>query len=358
MAAGPAGEKTEKATPKRKRDERKKGNVFSSNDFTAALFILIMFLTLRIFSTSMYKNLAEGMMSFIDMSGKYSELSQETLNYVFRNAAKIVFTVAGPAFIVGVLAPVIFTGIQTRFIFSMEAVKPKFSRLNPLTGIKRLFSLRSTIELIKNLIKLAIISSIIYSQVKDRLTEIISFFDIDPRVAIVYLCSSIFSAVMTIAIIFMFLGILDFGYQWWEYEKNLRMTKQEIKEEYKQMEGDPEIKGKIKQKQREMSRARMMQEVPTADVVIRNPTHFAVAIKYDPEKNHAPAVVAKGMDLVALKIIEIAQENDVTLTENRPLARALYDSVEIGQEIPEEFYHEVAEILAFVYDLKQKKLTY
>lgn len=358
MAAGPAGEKTEKATPKRKRDERKKGNVFSSNDFTAALFILIMFLTLRIFSTSMYKNLAEGMMSFIDMSGKYAELSQETLNYVFRNAAKIVFTVAGPAFIVGVLAPVIFTGIQTRFIFSMEAVKPKFSRLNPLTGIKRLFSLRSTIELIKNLIKLAIISSIIYSQVKDRLTEIISFFDIDPRVAIVYLCSSIFSAVMTIAIIFMFLGILDFGYQWWEYEKNLRMTKQEIKEEYKQMEGDPEIKGKIKQKQREMSRARMMQEVPTADVVIRNPTHFAVAIKYDPEKNHAPAVVAKGMDLVALKIIEIAQENDVTLTENRPLARALYDSVEIGQEIPEEFYHEVAEILAFVYDLKQKKLTY
>lgn len=358
MAAGPAGEKTEKATPKRKRDERKKGNVFSSNDFTAALFILIMFLTLRIFSTSMYKNLAEGMMSFIDMSGKYSELSQETLNYVFRNAAKIVFTVAGPAFIVGVIAPVIFTGIQTRFIFSMEAVKPKFSRLNPLTGIKRLFSLRSTIELIKNLIKLAIISSIIYSQVKDRLTEIISFFDIDPRVAIVYLCSSIFSAVMTIAIIFMFLGILDFGYQWWEYEKNLRMTKQEIKEEYKQMEGDPEIKGKIKQKQREMSRARMMQEVPTADVVIRNPTHFAVAIKYDPEKNHAPAVVAKGMDLVALKIIEIAQENDVTLTENRPLARALYDSVEIGQEIPEEFYHEVAEILAFVYDLKQKKLTY
>lgn len=358
MAAGPAGEKTEKATPKRKRDERKKGNVFSSNDFTAALFILIMFLTLRIFSTSMYRNLAEGMMSFIDMSGKYSELSQETLNYVFRNAAKIVFTVAGPAFIVGVIAPVIFTGIQTRFIFSMEAVKPKFSRLNPLTGIKRLFSLRSTIELIKNLIKLAIISSIIYSQVKDRLTEIISFFDIDPRVAIVYLCSSIFSAVMTIAIIFMFLGILDFGYQWWEYEKNLRMTKQEIKEEYKQMEGDPEIKGKIKQKQREMSRARMMQEVPTADVVIRNPTHFAVAIKYDPEKNHAPAVVAKGMDLVALKIIEIAQENDVTLTENRPLARALYDSVEIGQEIPEEFYHEVAEILAFVYDLKQKKLTY
>lgn len=356
--AGPAGEKTEKATPKRKRDERKKGNVFSSNDFTAALFILIMFLTLRIFSTSMYRNLAEGMMSFIDMSGKYSELSQETLNYVFRNAAKIVFTVAGPAFIVGVIAPVIFTGIQTRFIFSMEAVKPKFSRLNPLTGIKRLFSLRSTIELIKNLIKLAIISSIIYSQVKDRLTEIISFFDIDPRVAIVYLCSSIFSAVMTIAIIFMFLGILDFGYQWWEYEKNLRMTKQEIKEEYKQMEGDPEIKGKIKQKQREMSRARMMQEVPTADVVIRNPTHFAVAIKYDPDKNHAPVVVAKGMDLVALKIIEIAQENDVTLTENRPLARALYDSVEIGQEIPEEFYHEVAEILAFVYDLKQKKLTY
>lgn len=358
MAGSSAGEKTEKATPKRKKDERKKGNVFSSNDFASALFIVVMFLTLRIFSKSIYTNLAQGIISFINMSGKYTELSQETVNYVFRNAMKIVFTVAGPAFIVGVLAPIIFTGIQTRFMFSMEAVKPKFSRLNPLSGFKKLFSMRAIVDLVKNLIKLAIISAIIYSQIKSRLVEIINFFDIDPKVAIVYLCSSVYSAVMTISIIFIFVGILDYGYQWWEYEKNLKMTKQEIKEEYKQMEGDPQIKGKIRQKQREMAQARMMADVPNADVVIRNPTHFAVAIKYDPEKNRAPLVLAKGADLIAFKIIEVASKHDITLTENRPLARALYDAVEIGQEIPEEFYHEVAEILAFVYDLKNKKLEY
>ena len=194
--------------------------------------------------------------------------------------------------------------------------------------------------------------------VKDKLAQIVSLFDVDIKVAVVYLCSAIYSVVITIAVVFIFLGILDLAYQWWEYEKNLKMTKQEIKEEYKQMEGDPQIKGKIKQKQREMSQARMMQEVPNADVVIRNPTHFAVAIKYDIEENNAPVVVAKGMDIIALKIIEIAEENKVVLTENRPLARALYENVEIGQEIPQEFYHEVAEVLAFVYDLKNKKLTY
>lgn len=358
MAGSSAGEKTEKATPKRKKDERKKGNVFSSNDLASALFIIVMFFTIKIFSNSIYRNLAEGMLSFIDMSGKYNELSQETVNYVFRNAVKIILTVGGPIFIVGILAPIIFTGMQTRFIFSMEATKPKFSRLNPLSGFKKLFSMRAVVDLVKNLIKLAIISAIIYSQIKSRLAEIANFFDIDPKVAIVYLCSSVFSAVMTIAVIFVFVGILDFGYQWWEYEKNLKMTKQEIKEEYKQMEGDPQIKGKVRQKQREMAQARMMQEVPNADVVIRNPTHFAVAIKYDPEKNRAPVVLAKGADLIAFKIIEIASQHDITLTENKPLARALYDAVEIGQEIPEEFYHEVAEILAFVYDLKNKKLEY
>lgn len=356
MAAG-AGEKTEKATPKRKKDERKKGNVFSSKDFASAFDIIIVFFTLKIFSNSMYAHLAESMRDFINLSGKFSELSQEDLTTFFASGFKTILLVCGPLFIVGILVPVIFTGIQTRFIFSFEALKFKFSRLNPLEGIKKLFSLRSLVELIKNLLKLAIISSIIYSQIKGKLATIVNLLDTDVKVAIVYICSAIFSTVMTIAVVFIFLGVADIAYQWWEYEKNLKMTKQEVKEEYKQMEGDPQIKGKIRQKQREMAQARMMQDVPNADVVIRNPTHFAVAIKYDPEKNHAPMVVAKGMDLIALRIIEVATENDVSLTENRPLARALYDAVEIGQEIPEDFYHEVAEILAFVYDLKQKKLS-
>lgn len=354
--ADSAGEKTEKATPKRKQDERKKGNVFSSSDFASSFFILALFVTMKVFAPTMYKALAQSLTSFIGTAGEYAELTQESINAIMRDAFKTIMIVAGPIFAVGILAPIIFTGVQTKFIFAMSAVKPKFSRLNPIEGIKKLFSIRSLVELVKNLLKLAVISAIIYSEVKDRLTEIISLFDTDPKVALPYVCSAIYSSVMTISVIFIFLGIADIGYQWWEYEKNLRMTKQEIKEEYKQMEGDPEIKGKIKQKQKEMSQARMMQDVPTADVVIRNPTHFAVAIRYDPDKNLAPLVVAKGADKIAFKIIEIAEENKVTCTENRPLARALYDTVEIGQEIPEQFFHEVAEILAFVYDLKNKTI--
>ncbi len=356
--ADSSGEKTEKATPKRKRDERKKGNVFSSSDFSAAMFIIFLFLVMKMFSKSMYQNLGDNMLSMINMVGEYHELSKETLHMLVRKSLTTFLLVTGPIFIVAVVVPVIFTGIQTKFIFSKEALKPKFSRLSPLQGIKKIFALRSIVELVKNLLKLAIIAGIIYTNIKGNLVEIVNLFDVDIKVAVVYLCSAIFSTVMTIAIVFVFLGIADIGYQWWEHEKNMKMTKQEVKEEYKQMEGDPQIKGKIKQKQREISQRRMMEEVPEADVIIRNPTHYAVAIKYDIDEYNAPIVVAKGKDLIALKIIEIAKEHDVVMTENKPLARALYAETDIGQEIPYEFYSEVAEILAFVYDLKNKKLSY
>ncbi|MFA5657792.1 MAG: flagellar biosynthesis protein FlhB [Oscillospiraceae bacterium] len=356
MAGGATGEKTEQATPKRKKDERKKGNVFSSKDLVTAFFIIFVFLTIKVFSKIMYQGLYQNMSYWIDIAGKMPELTTETITNIFLNSCKTVLLVAGPVLTVGVLIPIIFTGLQTRFIFSMEALKFKFSRLNPLEGIKKLFSLRSLVELIKSLMKIAIIASIIYDSLKDEFPKIISLTDVEIKASVVYLASAVFSTVMSIAIVFIFLGILDLVYQWWEYEKNLKMTKQEVKEEYKQMEGDPQIKSKIKQKQREMSQARMMQEVPKADVVIRNPTHFAVAIVYDPDKNRAPIVVAKGADRIALKIIEIAQENNINCTEDKPLARGLYDAVEIGQEIPEEFYHAVAEVLAFVYSLKNKTI--
>ena len=295
-------------------------------------------------------------MYWLNITDDYTAFSQKDLKVMLVQAMGTILMVSGPIFVVGILAPIIFTGMQTRFIFSMDALKFKFNRLNPLEGIKKLISIRSLVELAKNLLKIAIITAIIYSQIKDRIIDFIKLFDVDIKISMIYACTAIFTTVMTIAIIFIFIGILDVAYQWWEYEKNLRMTKQEVKEEYKQMEGDPQIKGKIKQKQREMSQARMMQQVPTADVIIRNPTHFAIAIAYDPDKNHAPQVVAKGMDFVALKIIKIAEENNITMQEDKPLARALYDAVEVGEEIPEDFYHAVAEILAFVYGLKNKTL--
>lgn len=357
MAGSGAGEKTEKATPKRKKDERKKGNVFSSKDFEAAFFILSVFFVLRIFSEKMFFTLGNCLTNFIKMSGEITEFNNENVMMILRQGIKTFLLVLAPIFIVSVLVPFVLTGVQTKFVFSMSAIKPKFSRLNPIEGIKKLFSLRNIVELVKSLLKLAVIAAIIINNIKKRIYDIINLMDVDVKEAVVYLASAIYSTVITIAVIFVFLGIADYFYQWWEYEKNLKMTKQEVKEEYKQMEGDPEIKGKIKQKQREMANARMMADVPTADVIIRNPTHYAIAVRYDIDKDIAPIVIAKGVDILALKIIEIATENNIIMQENKPLARALYKEVEVGQSIPAEFYEEVAEILAFVYNLKQKKLT-
>lgn len=351
-----AGEKTEKATPKRKKDERKKGNVFSSQDLVASFTILFMFLTLKLSFNFMAEKITECLRFWIYSCGDIKELNQEMVKQILLNSLKTIAFVVGPVCIVGMVIPVLITGAQTRFIISKDALKPKFSRLNPISGLKKLFALRSLVELVKNLLKIAVITAIIYSQLKKRLVELVKLYDIDVKSAIIYLFSTIYSIVMTISIVFIFLGIADLFYQWWEYEKNLKMTKQEVKEEYKQMEGDPQIKGAIRQKQRQMSQARMMQDVKSADVVIRNPTHYAVAISYDPDKNLAPLVVAKGADYVALKIIQVASENDVVLQENKPLARALYNEVDIGSQISEEFYQPVAEVLAFVYNLKNKQI--
>ncbi len=356
MPSSGAEEKTEQATPKKRRDERKKGNVFSSKDLVAALSILLFFLVLNLFSEIMYGAIYESMRFWISSSDDIAVITKETTNQMLLAGFKTVLTITLPIFAVSIIAPIIFTGIQTRFIFSKDAMMPKFSRLNPIEGFKKLFALRGIVELIKNLIKLAIIIAIIYNFFTDNFAQILTMYDVDPVGAILFLGSSVISVVISISVVFLFIGIADVFYQWWEFEKNIKMTKQEVKEEYKQMEGDPHIKGAIKQRQRQMAQKRMMADVPTADVVVRNPTHFAVAIKYTPGEHHAPIVVAKGMDYIALKIIDIAIENDVTLQENKPLARALYDTVDVGREIPEEFFQPVAEILAFVYDLKQKKI--
>ena len=358
MAGGGGGEKTEQATPKKKKDERKKGNVFSSKDLVAAFFILIVFFTIKILGKFMLTTLFNSMKYWLSVCDGSFKVTTDTMSVILIESAKVVLIVAGPIMLASIAVNVLFTGAQTRFVFSMEALKPKFSRMSPIEGFKKLFSIRSLVEVVKSLIKIAVISAIIYNQIKGSIVQIAKLFDVDLMAAVLYLCSSVFSAVMSIGVVFIGLGILDVGYQWWEHEKNMKMTKQEVKEEYKQMEGDPQIKGKIKQKQREMAQMRMMQDVPNADVIVRNPTHYAIAIKYDPEKNNAPMVIAKGADFVASKIIEIATEHDIAMTENKPLARALYDAVDVGREIPGDFYQEVAEILAWVYDLKKKPLPY
>ena len=358
MPSSGAGEKTEQATPKRRRDERKKGNVFSSKDLVSAFFILAVFSVINAFGRQMLTALYNSMQYWVGLSGNPFALTDAALRAMLVEVLRTILVVAGPIMLVSILVNVLLTGAQTRFLFSTEALKPKFNRLSPISGIKRMFSLRSLVEVIKSLLKIAVICAIIYDNITGSLQKIARLYDVDIQSAVLYLCSTVYSTVLSIAVVFVLLGVADLLYQWWDYEKNLRMTKQEVKEEYKQLEGNPQIKSKIRQKQQEMARRRMMQEVPNADVVIRNPTHYAIAIRYEPEKNHAPQVVAKGADQVALKIIQIAEENKITLTENRPLARALYEEVDIGREIPPSFYQEVAEILAWVYDLKNKKISY
>ena len=357
MASDSGEEKTEEATPKRKRDERKKGNVFTSKDLTAAFFILGMFAMFKILANIILKSLSQSMTYWVGISGTADEFFRDGTyaTQVLLQVCRTTAIAAGPLLLIGIAINVLLTGAQTRFIFSMEPAKFKMSRLNPIEGIKKMFSLRTVVELLKSLLKIAVIFALVKSEIEEQLPTIMKLPEMELMQAVGYVCSVIFSISMTIGMVFVFIGIVDLLYQWYDHNKNLKMTKQEVKEEYKQMEGDPQIKGKIKQKQREMAQQRMMQDVPKADVVIRNPTHYAVAVKYDPEKNRAPMVVAKGADNIAMKIIEIAKENDVTMVENRPLARSLYDKIDIGREITPDFYQQVAEILAFVYDLKNKR---
>ncbi len=351
------GSKTEKATPKRKSDERKKGNVFQSQDIISAFSIFILFFALKLLSQYLYIYMGNTIRSYIGKLGEYHTLTVSDAAAVMRDFALTVVLMAGPLLLVALLVAILLSGVQTRFLFAGEPLRFKFSRINPLQGFKRFFSVRSVVELFKSLVKITLVGVVLYGEISKRVTELPSLLEIDLLQGIIYIGNSVISMIFTIALLFLGLSVLDYVYQWWEYERNLRMSKQEVKEEFKQLEGDPKIKAQIKEKQRQMAQMRMMQQVPAADVVIRNPTHYAVAIRYAPSENRAPVVVAKGVDLVALRIVTIAQENEVSVTENVPLARALYAAVDINAEIPADFYQAVAEVLAFVYTLKKKDLN-
>jgi len=349
--------KTEKATGKRRKDERKKGNVFQSKDVITAASLIIMFFTLKLWGPYILTSSQKLIIDYIGRGVEVLKVTDNDIRLIISNIFISSAIMTTPVLLVSMATTVIFTGIQTKFIFTGETVKFKLSKLNPVAGIKKLFSARSMVELLKSAIKIIIIGAILYSNYKKLVKDFPLILEMDFFATLNYVCARIFSIVMNISIAYVFVALADYMYQWWEYEKNLKMSKQEVKEEYKMLEGDPQIKAKIKERQRKMAMSRMMQAVPTADVVIKNPTHFAVAIKYEVEKNRAPVVVAKGQDKLALKIIEIAEKNDVYVMENRPLARALFETVELEPEIPPQFFKQVAEVLAFVYNLKKKDLT-
>ena len=353
MAAS-ASEKTEKATPKKREDERKKGNIFQSADTVSAFSVLTIFLALRIAMPYLYRSISQMITGYIQAIGTHDTLSQAYSLDVNRDMWLKILLLSAPVLIASAGAGVLVTGIQTRFKFSGEKIKFKLSNISPIAGFKRLFSLRSVIEVLKASVKTAIIGYIIYSKVCSIAVQCMSMMDADVMQSTVAILNDLMDLVIQISIVLIGLAAADYLYQWWEYERNIKMTKQEVKEEYKELEGNPEIKGRIRQMQREMSRQRMMQQVPTADVIVRNPTHFAVALRYDPDRNAAPVVVAKGQDLIALRIVKIAEENGIPMKEDRPLARALYATVKVGSEIPPEFYTALAVIMAWVFQLRKE----
>lgn len=348
-----SGDKTEKATPKKRKKAREEGQVLQSREMTSAIVLLSLFLTLKIAGGFMYEQL------YLNFRVVFNDYAKIPDLYTIQGIRKLSINVilqfvktVAPIFVVAVIAGAASSYAQVGYLFTTKTLAFKFNRINPINGFKKIFSLRSLTELVKSILKILIIGFLGYSYLTGEAKTILKTMDMDVVSIAVYISSTAINIAIRMCIAMLILGVLDYGYQWWEYEKNLKMSKQEIKQEYKESEGNPEIKGKIKQKQRQIALRRMLQDVPKADVVITNPTHFAVAVKYDAKLADAPIVLAKGQDYMAQRIKEIAKENKVEIVENKMLARALYSTVEIGDKIPPELFQAVAEVLAFVYSLK------
>ncbi len=350
------GEKTEEPTGKKKDDARKEGQVAKSVEISTAFLFIGMFYALKLFAEYMYNKIVDvtnysfSMFSTIKEGILENDYMQKLIVYIFGQILIIIAPMLIVSFSVGIITNLVQVGWKP----TTKPLKPKFSRLNPMSGFKRLFSMKSMFELLKSIVKLTIIGVIIYNIVRNEINHIQELLNMEILQAAIYIGNLIIDIGLSVGLYFIFIAIADFAYQKFNLHKDLKMTKQEVKEEYKNSEGNPEIKGKIKQKMRESSMRRMMQDVPQADVIITNPTHYAVALKYDKQKAQAPIVVAKGEDHLARKIKQVAKENNVEIVENKYLARTLYATVDIGKEIPPELYQAVAEVLAFVYNLKNK----
>ena len=349
-----ADDKTEEATPKKKSESRKKGQLPRSKDVNLAFTFLICTLVISLLGGFFAGNIKSDILYFLSLDYP-KELTETSVRsyilYVLWRMAMSALPIILPIMIGGIVASL----MQTGFLLIGEPLKPSLGKLNPLKGIKNMFSKRSLLELVKNLIVISIIAYIGYKFVADNYRNILGIGNLYFPTIGVEIKNLVMSIFTKITIVMIVLALIDYILQRRIFNKEMRMSKQEVKEEFKQMEGDPQVKNKIKQKQREMATRRMMQAVPDATVVITNPTHIAVALKYEEGGMNAPKVTAMGADNVAIRIKEIAKDSDVPIIENKPLARAIYDTLDIGSEIPGDMYQAIAEILALVYKMKKQK---
>lgn len=354
---GMGGEKTEPATQKKLDDARKEGQVAKSREIANGMGILALFVVLKLWVGHMGTQMLgvfPGIYNMIPQVATFwhGDMPQTDVYIVLRKMVFQVIIIIAPILLIGFLVAFLSDIVQVKWKPTLKPLQPKFSKLDPLKGFKKIFSVNSVVELIKSIAKIILIIGICYGYLKDKWVLLWNLYDLTLMQALQLAAETVTDLGIRIAMIYMIIALADFIYQKVKFSNDMKMTKQEIKEEYKQQEGDPQIKGQIRQKMREASRRRMMQDLPQADVVITNPTHLAVAIKYDPEVADAPIVLAKGEDYLAARIREIARENKIEIVENKPLARMLYANVDVGQTIPPELYQAVAEVLAFVYHLQ------
>ena len=361
FADGPGGEKTEPATAKKQSDTRKEGQVAKSRDLNNAISLLAFFVAIKVFIayigggfiecfTMVYTKIAD----FGDKNN--FDFNINMVQYTMKEILTKMLLIMLPMLAVGVLVAFVCDIVQVKWQVTTKPLQPKFSKMNPVSGFKRIFSAQALVSLIKSVAIVGALIWVVYSEMKDEVGVLFNLYNYSLQQVLVYIGDFVINAGIKISIVMLIIGFADYIYQRFKFNKDIMMTKQEVKDEYKNSEGDPQIKGQIKRRMMQASQRRMMQSVPKADVVITNPTHFAVAIQYDPQTAKAPVVLAKGEDYLAAKIKDVAREHNISIVENKPLARMLYYNVDIGMEIPPELYQAVAEVLAFVYKMKNKQV--
>lgn len=357
---GPGGEKTEEPTSKKLEDARKDGQVAKSQEICNAVSLIALFLTLRFVGLyigesflNVIKYIYGVIPEFTELTGGY--ISTGDFVRILRFALLRIIILLLPIFGVGVVIALLTNILQVKWKVTSKPLQPKLNKLSPLSGIKKIFSKKKLVDLGLSIAKLLVIFGVVWNYINGMGGLISLLFDMQVNTGVGQICSIVVDLGFRISVVYLLVAVLDLIYQRWKFHKDMMMTKQEVKDEYKNSEGDPQIKGKIKQRMMEASRRRMMQAVPEADVVITNPTHFAVALKYDTDVADAPYVVAKGQDFLAQKIKEEARQAGVEIVENKPLARMIYHNVDIGGLIPPELYQAVAEVIAMVYNIRDRK---
>ncbi|HAS75041.1 MAG TPA: flagellar biosynthesis protein FlhB [Clostridiales bacterium UBA8960] len=347
-------EKTEQPTYKKIKDARDKGQIAQSKDLNGAVTLLAVFMAFSFLSDFYVENLISYYHYAMNMTEDTAALfGSNGIRLFFSETVLFILKMSLPLLLVALVLGVFVSYIQVGFLFTTETLKPKFEKINPIKGFKNMFSSRSLVEMVKSIAKAVLLLVVSLTYIIDNLNRMLITLELELGPIVVILWELVFGVVIRCAILLFVIALFDFAFKKWKNKKDLMMTKQEVKEEYKQSEGDPQLKSKIKEKQRALAMSRMMQEVPKADVIITNPTHFAVALRYDAKLGDAPIVTAKGQDLIAQNIKRIADENKVPIVENKPLAQTLYKNVDIGSFIPADLYEAVAEVLAYVFSIKK-----